>query len=188
MVLQKGMPVPVWGTADPGATVTVAFHGQVKTAVANTDGKWLVRLSPMAASAEPAELMVSSVTVPQGSVPDTLKLVDVLIGEIWVCSGQSNMELPLCETRNAFDEIADAHISPTSDSSLYPSAPLIHQYQIFRTANGVPVPRNPHPSSLPSAISLAVNCIASRRSGWPHQRLLGRHCGGGLDESRWFVG
>ena len=104
MVLQQGQPVPVWGTAVTGANVTVTFRDQSGTATANTEGKWLVQLAPMAASVEPAELTISSI-----AAKATIKFVNVLVGEVWVCSGQSNMEWPLSQTRNSPDEIAAAN-------------------------------------------------------------------------------
>lgn len=84
MVLQRDVRVPVWGRAAPGEEVTVRFAGQQKRARAQTDGRWRVMLDPLAASAVPRELTVSA-----GNV---VRLVDVLVGEVWLCSGQSNME------------------------------------------------------------------------------------------------
>lgn len=83
MVLQRNKPVPVWGMAAAGEKVTVSFSGQTKTAVADASGKWMVSLNPMAASAVPATLTVA------GS--NTIKLENILVGEVWLCSGQSNM-------------------------------------------------------------------------------------------------
>jgi sialate O-acetylesterase len=80
MVLQCGMKVPVFGTADKGEKVTVQFAGQSKTATAGDDGKWIVKLDELKASGDGAELKVC----------DTV-IKDVLVGEVWVCSGQSNM-------------------------------------------------------------------------------------------------
>ena len=87
MVLQRGMPVPVWGTAKPGTKITVKFGRQEKTTETSQDGKWLVRLDALKASAEPAELTIKSLT---GDKPVTI--ADVLVGDVWYCSGQSNME------------------------------------------------------------------------------------------------
>jgi sialate O-acetylesterase len=84
-VLQQGKPVPVWGTADAGAEVTVSFGDQTKTATAAADGKFMVKLDSLEASKEPAVLTVKS-----GSDEATVK--NVLVGEVWFCSGQSNME------------------------------------------------------------------------------------------------
>ena len=80
MVLQRGKPVAVWGTADAGEKVNVTFAGQSASATAGADGRWLVRLAPMEASAEGRVLKAND---------DEVK--DVLVGEVWLCSGQSNM-------------------------------------------------------------------------------------------------
>lgn len=88
-VLQREKPVNVWGWADPSAQVTVTFAGQAKSAVAEADGRWLVTLAPMVASKESRRLTVATSTA-------SLVLEDVLVGEVWLCSGQSNMEFSLC--------------------------------------------------------------------------------------------
>jgi len=87
MVLQREMKVPVWGEADPGATVRVEFAGQTKTATAGADGKWKVILDPMPASATPSVL-----TVLDQVSGFKFQVSDVLIGEVWLGSGQSNMD------------------------------------------------------------------------------------------------
>ncbi|MBD2722103.1 sialate O-acetylesterase [Hymenobacter sp. BT189] len=84
MVLQCDKPVPIWGTAAPGEAVTVQFAGQKFSTKADAAGKWQVVLKPLKASAAPAELVIS------GS--NTIRLRNILVGEVWVCSGQSNME------------------------------------------------------------------------------------------------
>ncbi len=83
MVLQRDKPAPVWGTAEPGETVTVDFAGQNKTATANRDGKWLLVLDPLAASAKPQTLAIAG--------KHTVAIEDVLVGDVWIFSGQSNM-------------------------------------------------------------------------------------------------
>lgn len=102
MVLQRDAGVPVWGWATPGAEVTVRFKGQTLTAKADADGSWRVDLAPLEASAEPAELEVAS-------EDQRLVVKDVLVGEVWLCSGQSNMEWPVSRTDHAEQEIADAN-------------------------------------------------------------------------------
>jgi sialate O-acetylesterase len=88
MVLQAGMAVPVWGWGKPGENITVTFAGQSKQATASADaGRWEVRLDPLKVSAEPAELSIA------GS--ETVVFKDVLVGEVWLCSGQSNMQKPV---------------------------------------------------------------------------------------------
>ncbi|NQT35881.1 MAG: sialate O-acetylesterase [Planctomycetes bacterium] len=84
-VLQQGIAVPVWGWADAGDDVTVAFAGQTKTTKAGTDGKWLVRLDALKVNKQAAVMTVAS-------GDEQLKVENVLVGEVWFCSGQSNME------------------------------------------------------------------------------------------------
>ena len=84
MVLQREMPVPVWGWADAGEQVTVSFAGQKKTATAAADSQWRVDLAPLATSAESRDFVVAG--------KNTLTLHDVLVGEVWLGSGQSNMD------------------------------------------------------------------------------------------------
>lgn len=84
MVLQRNAPVPVWGTAWPGEKVTVKFSKQTKTTIADISGKWMVKLDAMPASAKPSTLTVSGT--------NTIKLENILVGEVWLCSGQSNMQ------------------------------------------------------------------------------------------------
>jgi len=81
MVLQRDKAVPVWGKAAPGEEVVVEFAGQKKTAKADAAGKWMVKLDPMPTNAEPQVLKAGNVSVQ-----------DVLVGEVWLASGQSNME------------------------------------------------------------------------------------------------
>ncbi|MFM9963498.1 MAG: family 16 glycoside hydrolase [Planctomycetaceae bacterium] len=102
-VLQRDIAVPVWGKAEPGSEVTVEFADQKKSAKAGTDGKWIVKLDPMPASAEPRELTVQSTIENQKS-----KITDVLVGEVWVCSGQSNMGWTLKQSTGGDEAIAAA--------------------------------------------------------------------------------
>ena len=84
-VLQRGQSVPIWGSAAPEETVSVAFAGQTKQVVAGTDGRWRVQLDPLAASRESRTLVVRGT--------NTLEVKDVLVGEVWLLSGQSNMAM-----------------------------------------------------------------------------------------------
>jgi len=88
MVLQRGRAVAVWGTADAGEAVTVAFGGQTKTTKADAKGAWRVNLDPMPASKENRTL-----TVKGAANEESIK--NVLVGEVWFASGQSNMECPI---------------------------------------------------------------------------------------------
>ena len=87
MVLQRGKPVAVWGTASPNETVEVSFAGATRKVTASVDGKWKVKLPAMKASAMPRELTVKASNI--------IVLSNVLVGEVWLCSGQSNMEYPM---------------------------------------------------------------------------------------------
>lgn len=104
MVLQRGQPVPVWGWANPGERVAVEFAGQRKRATTGGDGRWEVRLNSLKASAQPAELKISGA--------NQITLTNILVGEVWLCSGQSNMEKPIGTrpgqrpTRNYLQELA----------------------------------------------------------------------------------
>ena len=88
MVLQREMPVPVWGKADPGEEVTVKFADQSVSAKAADDGKWMVKLAPLSASKENRKLEAAG-------KDNAVTVNNVLVGEVWLCSGQSNMEMPL---------------------------------------------------------------------------------------------
>ena len=93
-VLQRDMPVPVWGWAEPDAKVTVTFAGQTTTTTADASSKWLIRLQPMKASAQSRELTVTS-------VDKKVTLKDVLVGEVWLASGQSNMGFSIPKSTHA---------------------------------------------------------------------------------------
>lgn len=86
MILQRGMPVPVWGWAPAGSEVQVRFAGQERSAAAGPRGRWKVTLTPLAASAEERDLVVTTTT---GS---RIARRGVLVGEVWFSSGQSNMD------------------------------------------------------------------------------------------------
>jgi len=86
MIVQKGAAVPVWGTAGEGEKVTVRFNGQTVSTVA-MKGKWMIRLLPMDYQLTPLTMKVSGI--------NTIIINDILVGEIWLCSGQSNMERQL---------------------------------------------------------------------------------------------
>jgi hypothetical protein len=87
MVLQRDKPVPVWGTADAGETVSVTFGAQTLSTVAAPDGRWSLTLAPLAANATPATLTLKG--------KNTIVLQDIVVGEVWLASGQSNMEWSL---------------------------------------------------------------------------------------------
>jgi sialate O-acetylesterase len=107
MVLQQQQSVPIWGWSDPDAAVTVSFGGQVKSTHARADGKWLVKLAKLSASDEPQSLVIES--------GETTTFTNILVGEVWLASGQSNMEKPIGKqpgqkpVNNAEQELAAAN-------------------------------------------------------------------------------
>ena len=94
-VLQRGQAVPVWGWAEPGQTVVVAFAGQEGSAKTDQDGRWMVRLDALDASAKGQTLTVKT----DGS-SEAVGISNILVGEVWVCSGQSNMAFGLSGSVN----------------------------------------------------------------------------------------
>lgn len=117
-VLQREKPLPIWGTAAPGESVAVKFHAQAATAVAGADGRWRVTLEPEQTSVQPAELIVSGTNV--------VRVRDVLVGDVWLCSGQSNMEFRLAQASDAMQVIAGA------------SHPLLRHFKIPHTVADAP--------------------------------------------------
>ncbi len=127
-VLQRDRPVPIWGTADAGETVTVSFAGQSRIATTSADGRWLVVLDQLPANAEGADLVVAG--------KNTVTLRDIVVGEVWLCSGQSNMEFTVDarpgtwqatgKAANAAAEIAAANF------------PLIRHIKIEQTVAAAP--------------------------------------------------
>jgi sialate O-acetylesterase len=119
-VLQRGKPIPVWGTADPEESVEVTLSrdgnvvGSAKSVVADKDGHWRCDLPAVAEGGGPYELKIKGKS-------DTVTVQDVLVGEIWVCSGQSNMEWPLKATKGA-----KAAIKRSADPKL----------RVFKVTNG----------------------------------------------------
>lgn len=100
LVLQRDLADPVWGTADPGEQVTVSICGQKQSATAGADGKWRVKLDPLPAGG-PHELTVAG--------KNSIKFTDVLVGEVWICSGQSNMGMSVGGSKDADLEIKAAN-------------------------------------------------------------------------------
>jgi sialate O-acetylesterase len=125
MVLQQQQPVPVWGWSAPNAAVTVSFGGQTQSTKADTDGKWLVRLGKLKASAEPQSLIIES--------GEAITLTNILVGEVWLASGQSNMEKPIGRqpgqkpVLNAEQELAAANY------------PQIRIFQVEKTLSATPL-------------------------------------------------
>lgn len=100
MVLQKGIEIPVWGWADKGEQITVTFNNKSVRAKTDNNGKWIVKL-PVQEYGGPHTLTVKG--------KNTIVFDNVLVGEVWVCSGQSNMEFQVGQAINAENEIAAAN-------------------------------------------------------------------------------
>ena len=100
MVLQQGVAAPVWGWADPGEEVTVSIAGQTKTTKAAENGKWSVKLDPL----KPGETLTLSI---KGK--NNIVIQDVLVGEVWLCSGQSNMAMTVGSAKDFEQEKAAAN-------------------------------------------------------------------------------
>ena len=127
MILQRGKPAPVWGTARAGEKVTVRFAGQSISAVADAGGNWMVRLAPLKASAQPRELTLSA---PSGTV--TIK--DVLVGDVWIAGGQSNMARQVGSSWMPSDQEMDypsiRYLPVASAGSKYPTTALEGQWTV----------------------------------------------------------
>jgi sialate O-acetylesterase len=105
MVLQREMPVPVWGWADPGATVTVEFAAQKKSVTADANGEWRLALDPLVASTVSHDFVVTATN--RESKIESRKLSDVLVGEVWLGSGQSNMDFTVSKKAKYFAGVVD---------------------------------------------------------------------------------
>ena len=101
LILQRDTAIPVWGWADAGEQATVTFGGQTRTARADANGKWMVRLNPLPASSKGRQLAVSG-------KDSSIKVNGVLVGEVWLASGQSNMDFPLHAAHNAAEVLPKA--------------------------------------------------------------------------------
>ncbi len=121
MVLQRNKPAPVWGTAEAGEKITVSFADQTKTAIADKSGQWMVRLDPLAASTTPRELTIKGAS-------ETVTIKDVLVGDVWIAGGQSNMGRDVNRSWRPNDQRMDyPHIrflKVASPGSKYPNSKL----------------------------------------------------------------
>ena len=101
MVLQRDLSVPIWGSADPGETIAITFGSQSRSAVADRQGRWRVDLDPLPASATPRDMVIRGT--------NEIRIKDVLVGEVWICGGQSNMEWTVDQSDRPELERADAN-------------------------------------------------------------------------------
>ncbi|HEU5081296.1 MAG TPA: sialate O-acetylesterase [Opitutaceae bacterium] len=119
VVLQRDKPVPIWGNAEAGEHVEVTFAQETVGSTADANGRWVVVLSPLQASGLGAELVVRG--------KNEVRLQDVLVGDVWLCSGQSNMEFPVRRADNAAQEIAGANNA------------LIRHFKVARAKSDTPI-------------------------------------------------
>jgi sialate O-acetylesterase len=117
-VLQRDKAVPVWGHATPGEKVTVTFRDQSVQATADSGGRWIAYLAALSASSEPADLVVAG--------KETIALHDVVVGEVWLASGQSNMEWPVSHVDEEEKKIASVDL------------PLVRHLRIEHAVAAVP--------------------------------------------------
>ena len=101
MVLQRDLKVPIWGKADPGESITISFGRQSKRTTTDKDGRWIVHLSPLRANSTTATMTIEG--------KNRIELTDILVGEVWLVAGQSNMQRLLSETANGAEAIAGAN-------------------------------------------------------------------------------
>jgi sialate O-acetylesterase len=118
MVIQQGAAVPVWGHAEPRRTVTVDFRGKTYTAAAGESGKWTVLLDPCEPGG-PYRMEISAGPVPGEPENAAVIVRDIYSGDVWLCSGQSNMELPMSRLRDNYPEEWEKPVNP-----------LIRQFQV----------------------------------------------------------
>lgn len=140
MVLQRDQQIVVWGWAAGGETVAVSFHNQKKTTKAGKDGRWKVLLQPEAAGG-PYTLVVNG--------KNTTTVNDVLVGDVWICSGQSNMEWPVAASANAAAEIAAANF------------PMIRHFKVTNSTSGTPVDDLLHAGSWKQAVPENVGAFTA---------------------------
>ncbi|OXB00582.1 sialate O-acetylesterase [Flavobacterium pectinovorum] len=117
MVLQRNKEIPVWGWAEANEKVEVRFNKQTKTIQADKEGKWMIKLSAEKAGG-PFELIITG--------KNKIVIKDVLVGEVWICSGQSNMEFQMYKVMNAEKEMADSNY------------PMIRHFGVAQDLSGTP--------------------------------------------------
>ena len=105
MILQRDKPVSIWGWAKPDSKITVTFANQKKDTVTDKGGNWLVSLAPMPANDKPQNLIVTG----GDQLAKTIKFNNILVGDVWICSGQSNMAWKVCHSEGFKQEIKNAN-------------------------------------------------------------------------------
>jgi len=127
-ILQREMPVPVWGWSKPGTKIVVKFTGQAKTATAGADGKWMLQLDALRANAAPAEMVISD------DAGRRAVLKNILVGEVWLASGQSNMQWPASKCsvgRVLMKQIAERVKAGTEKPPIIREAKVVNLYSVL---------------------------------------------------------
>ncbi|MBP1640152.1 MAG: hypothetical protein H6Q17_1735 [Bacteroidetes bacterium] len=122
MVLQRHKAVTIWGEAGRGERVSVSFAGQKQRTQADDSGHWEVKLKPMVASVKGRDMVI------KGS--NTIVLHNILVGEVWLCSGQSNMEYAMRKNGKLFDKVKGTH--PAEDDLKTANNPNIRIFLVRR--------------------------------------------------------
>jgi len=137
MVLQRGQPVAIWGTAAEGDEVTVKFAGQEKHAQPGPDGRWQVALDPLKASATPQEMTITATNAAKPESNGETKLKNILVGEVWFCGGQSNMEYATITPSSGAPSAAasDPQLVQEIKTETYP------QIRLFRVEKQTKIPQ-----------------------------------------------
>lgn len=115
MVLQQNCHIPIWGRAKPGDEISVEFQGRCQEAEADKDGRWIVRFDPLIAGG-PFNMLVEGNT-------ETIKLDNILVGEVWLCAGQSNMNRPLKISKDSKADIEAANYPRMRLLRVWPQEP-----------------------------------------------------------------
>ena len=126
MVLQRDKPARIWGWADVEKEIVITFAGQRKSIVSGKDGKWEISLDPMPANATGQALEIVS-------EDHSIILDDVLLGDVWICGGQSNMEWRLRSSRDADIEIPSARYPAIRFIRIEPDRRLLRSRLLFWT-------------------------------------------------------
>ncbi len=176
MVLQRNAECPIWGWSDPGDTVTVEFGNQVVSAAAAADGRWEARLAPMDASTQGRSLIVKSKTrlanPRNGKESLTAKIKNVLVGDVWLCSGQSNMDFGINSANQWWNELPSAPVDGIRlfwvqpDSAFEPARTVRGNWSVA-SRNSLLHKKSPYTSVGFSAIAWFYGRALHRETGVP---------------------
>ncbi len=178
MVLPRDRPIPIWGWTAPGSTVAVEFDGREKTTHAGNDGRWIVSLDPLSASTTPRTMTVAVTQAAPDAKVLRVRIDDVVVGDIWLCSGQSNMEFALKDARNGPDDVQSARsplirlfttaATPSAGPELVPPDGYVSWQQATpATAAGFSAVAYYFGREIQSALGVPIGLIHSAWGGTP---------------------